>query len=94
MNNLLRELEDVLPKRAPTDEAYTTEELAQDTGKSRAWIRTALKEAVRAGTWESIRVPRKTISGSMQFVPAYRPKVRATAKKKSVTPKRKRRKRA
>lgn len=55
-------------------QAYTVPELCLRVSRGDAWVRTALRAAIAAGLWEAVRVPRKTISGTVQFVPAYRPK--------------------
>jgi len=59
--------------RIAAGQAYSMTELCAMTGRGEAWVRHALHAAVRAGVWEVVRVRRKTLIGTMQVVPAYRP---------------------
>ncbi len=73
---IVRELEQALRGRVKVrseDGALTTEELMRSTGRSAVWVRTALREAIQAGAWETLRVRRKDITGVMHSIPAYRP---------------------
>ena len=56
-----------------SEDGYTTRELMETTGKTAAWVRTAMRLAVTAGTWETVRVMRMNLAGIQQQVVAYRP---------------------
>lgn len=56
------------------DGAHTTEELAAATGISRARIKVALRDLIRAGKAETVRVRRTSIDGRTMPVPGYRVK--------------------
>lgn len=56
-----------------SEDGYTTRELVETVGHSAAWVRDAMRLAIVAGTWETVRVVRKNLGGVEQKVMAYRP---------------------
>jgi len=56
-----------------SEDGYTTRELMETVGKNAAWVRDAMRLAIAASTWESVRVVRVNLGGISQKVMAYRP---------------------
>lgn len=81
-HEIVTELEGFLTSGASPEDAYTTEELVDMTGRPHNWVRSALRQAVRGGTWECVRVRRFCITGSAQRVPGYRPVAKSKGKRK------------
>lgn len=63
------------------DDAYTTEDLVQLTGRAHNWVRRAVRLLITAGTWEPVQVRRLSVlDNKMYSRPGFRPK-RAPAKR-------------
>lgn len=68
-------LEQITRKAEPSaDGTYSTADLCRLSGRSLPYVRDLLREALAAGLWETIHVPRVGLDGRRHKVIAYRPR--------------------
>lgn len=72
---LIALLEAALPE-VPEDRegAYMQRDIREATGWAEEKVSTTLRELVGSGAWECVKIPRRTLDGSVRRLPHYRPK--------------------